>query len=59
MRKIKSRYAKVLFHKDAPYRHKVERDRTKYSRKTKHKNPRKVGDFFCNNLTFLKSISYK
>ena len=35
-----------LYCKDSPFRHKVERDRTKYSRKTKHKNPRK-GDFFC------------
>ena len=27
----------VLFNKDLPFRAKVERDKTKYSRKTKHK----------------------
>lgn len=48
MKKVKSRYAKLLFTKDSPFGHKVERDRTKYKRKDKHpKNPRRDGDFFC------------
>ncbi len=38
--RVKPRYAKRLFEKDSPFGHKVERDRTKYTRKTKHKDER-------------------
>lgn len=47
VKKPKSRFARELFLKDSPYGHKVQKDKTKYSRKTKYKNPRKDGDFFC------------
>ncbi len=30
--KPKSRYAKILFDKDSPFKHKVVKDRTKYNR---------------------------
>ena len=33
--KLRSHYA--LFNKDLPFKAKVERDRTKYTRKTKHR----------------------
>ena len=42
-KRIKSRYGRVLFDKDSPFKHKVVPDKTKYNRK---KNPRKDGDFF-------------
>jgi hypothetical protein len=34
--KMKVRAHYVLFNKDLPFKAKVERDRTKYTRKTKH-----------------------
>lgn len=35
--KMKSKSHYVLFRADLPFGHKVERDRTKYTRKTKHR----------------------
>ncbi len=32
IQKPKSRYAKILFDKDSPFKHKVVKDRTKYNR---------------------------
>jgi len=36
--KMNIRRHQALFNKDLPFRAKVERDRTKYTRKRKHKN---------------------
>ena len=36
--KKRNPYAKELLNRQGPYKAKVERDRTKYTRKTKHKN---------------------
>lgn len=36
--KMKTRNHYALFNKDLPFKAKVERDRTKYTRKRKHKN---------------------
>lgn len=33
IQKPKSRYAKILFDKDSPFKHKVVKDKTKYNRK--------------------------
>ena len=35
--KMKTRSHYALFNKDLPFGHKVERDRTKYTRKSKHR----------------------
>ena len=35
----KSRFGKVLFAKDSPFKHQVVKDRTKYTRKDKFKEP--------------------
>ena len=40
--KPKSRYAKVLFNKDSPFKQKIVKNRTKYTRKLKH--PKKGDD---------------
>ena len=37
-KKRKSRYAKILFDGDSPFKQKVVRDKTKYVRKVKHPN---------------------
>ena len=36
--KKRNPYAKELLNRQGPYKAKVERDRSKYTRKTKHKN---------------------
>jgi hypothetical protein len=36
--KKRNPYAKELLNRQGPYKAKVERDRTKYTRKSKHKN---------------------
>lgn len=49
-KRIKSRYGRVLFDKDSPFKHKVVPDKTKYNRK---KNPRKDGDFFYLSMRLI------
>ena len=34
--KVKSRFAKILFGKDSPFKQKVVRNKSKYTRKMKH-----------------------
>lgn len=36
VKKLKSRFAKVLFDKDSPFKQKVVRNKSKYTRKIKH-----------------------
>jgi len=43
----KTRFARVLFERDTPYSQKVERKKTAYTRKTKHKPEyeQEIGDY--------------
>ena len=43
----KTRFARVLFERDNPYSQKVERKKTAYTRKTKHKPEyeQEIGDY--------------
>ena len=36
IKKLKSRFAKILFGKDSPFKQKVVRNKSKYTRKMKH-----------------------
>ena len=39
IQKPKSRYAKILFDKDSPFKHQVVKDKTKYDRNASKKEP--------------------